>query len=188
MSFDKSDNLKFDRLDDYHKARIAEVLWKQSPIGIALVTQHDVISDTNKNFGRICGVTPAHYIGKTFQDITHPDYLQEDMENAHLVRDAEIPAYLLEKRYRFTMANGIRIEPLINIIVGAVFQGRTFLFYVSQIVQSTKENEETADAHLLSPKGWWTYENIKENKEKIAGFTIAAGTIVMALRELIKAW
>ena len=47
----------------------------------------------------IVGYTEAELLTRTFQDITHPDDLEPDLENVRCLLAGELPAYHMEKRY-----------------------------------------------------------------------------------------
>jgi diguanylate cyclase (GGDEF)-like protein/PAS domain S-box-containing protein len=53
----------------------------------------------NQKLCDIVGYTRDELLGKTFQEITHPDDLDVDLGLSHQVLAGEIPSYSLEKRY-----------------------------------------------------------------------------------------
>ncbi|MEX1309411.1 MAG: PAS domain S-box protein [Candidatus Sulfomarinibacteraceae bacterium] len=53
----------------------------------------------NQRFCQIVGYTPAELLELGFQDLTHPDDLEEELETLQRVIDGELDAYSMEKRY-----------------------------------------------------------------------------------------
>ena len=53
----------------------------------------------NQRFCQIVGYTPDELLELGFQDLTHPDDLEEEMETLQRVIDGELDTYSMEKRY-----------------------------------------------------------------------------------------
>ena len=92
------------RIRAEHRAtQIAERRFRKSfesaPIGIALVGTDGRWLRVNEALCRILGYTQRELSSLTFQDITHPDDLDEDLGLVEQVLADEIEGYTLEKRY-----------------------------------------------------------------------------------------
>jgi two-component system, sensor histidine kinase and response regulator len=70
-----------------------------APIGIALVGPNGRWLEVNRAMCEIVGYTEAELLERSFQDITHPDDLDADMEKLRQVLAGEIRTYQMEKRY-----------------------------------------------------------------------------------------
>lgn len=70
-----------------------------APIGIALVGLTGKWLKVNPALCDILGYTEAELLTKTFQDITHPDDLNIDLNYMHQLLAGEIRSYTLKKRY-----------------------------------------------------------------------------------------
>ena len=68
-------------------------------IGIAHVSLDGRFLRVNRKLCEITGYTAQEALGLNFQDITHPDDLPADLEQAERLRKGEIAVYKLEKRY-----------------------------------------------------------------------------------------
>jgi PAS domain S-box-containing protein len=70
-----------------------------APIGMALVALDGRWIEVNRSLCEITGYSESDLLGKTFQDITHPDDLDRDLEQVRRLTGGDIPSYQLEKRY-----------------------------------------------------------------------------------------
>ena len=71
----------------------------QTPIGVALVSLEGAWLKANMAVCELTGYSEAELLTRSFQDITHPEDLELDMENVHRMLAGEIRSYQLEKRY-----------------------------------------------------------------------------------------
>lgn len=73
--------------------------FNQAAVGIAHVSPDGKLMRVNAKFAEFTGYSQEELLTKTFQDITHPDDLQIDLDLVHQVLDSKINYYTLEKRY-----------------------------------------------------------------------------------------
>lgn len=74
-------------------------LFERAPIGIADVTLDCRLSAVNDRFCRIVGYGREELLGKTFQEITHPDDVEADAAHVHALLTGRIQHFDMEKRY-----------------------------------------------------------------------------------------
>ena len=74
-------------------------LFERAPVGIADVTLGCRLSAVNDRFCRIVGYDREELIGKTFQEITHPEDIEADTGQVRALLGGRIPHYDMEKRY-----------------------------------------------------------------------------------------
>ena len=75
-------------------------MFQQAPIGIALIDSHSGhIYEVNPRFAQIAGRTCSEMVKINWMDITHPDDIQEDLENMNLMNSGKIPGFTMKKRY-----------------------------------------------------------------------------------------
>jgi diguanylate cyclase (GGDEF)-like protein/PAS domain S-box-containing protein len=77
-----------------------------APVGMALVDLDGTFIDVNRSLCRLLGYDEDALVGKTFQQITHPEDLGTDLTLLARLRDGEIDHYTMEKRY-LTRSGGI---------------------------------------------------------------------------------
>lgn len=76
-------------------------------VGMAHVAPDGRWLRMNGKLPEITGYAREELLSKTFQDITHPDDLQKDLEHFRRLRLGEIEAYSMEKRY--VRKDGMRV-------------------------------------------------------------------------------
>ena len=77
-----------------------KTMFDEAPLGIALIdslTGH--IYAVNAMFARIAGRTMEEMAQIDWMSITHPDDVQEDLDNMALLNAGKIPGFQMEKRY-----------------------------------------------------------------------------------------
>ncbi|MFP5214197.1 MAG: transporter substrate-binding domain-containing protein [Acidobacteriota bacterium] len=71
----------------------------QAPIGAAMVGLDFRFIRVNAALGRITGYSPEDLVKLSFVDITHPDDIEADVEQARQLADGQIDHYRMDKRY-----------------------------------------------------------------------------------------
>jgi two-component system sensor histidine kinase UhpB len=73
--------------------------FEQAAVGLAHVAPDGTFLRINQRFCDIVGYTRDEMLCQTFQDVTHPDDLETDLDYVRQVLDGEIQSYSMEKRY-----------------------------------------------------------------------------------------
>src|SRR5215217_3000459 len=73
--------------------------FERAATGMALVGTDGRFLRVNKSLCEILGYTERELLGKTFQEITHPEDLDADLDQVRRMLDGEIRTYQMEKRY-----------------------------------------------------------------------------------------
>ena len=75
-------------------------IFEQAAVGVAqIVSRTGDFVRINQRYADIVGYTIEEMEHLTFQEITHPDDLQEDLDNMQRLLDGEIREFSMEKRY-----------------------------------------------------------------------------------------
>ncbi len=74
-------------------------IYEHMETGVAQVGLDFRIKSANNAYCRMLGYTEEELIGKTLQDITHPEIIQENMEKQRALREGKIDHYRLEKSF-----------------------------------------------------------------------------------------
>lgn len=74
-------------------------VFDHAPIGFTIVSPDGRFQQVNPALCTMLGYTEEELLGKTFQDITHPDDLADDLDQAERLWAGEIASYEMEKRY-----------------------------------------------------------------------------------------
>ena len=105
-------------------------------IGMALVSPEGKWLQVNRSVCKITGYSEAELLERTFQDITHPDDLELDLENVRKMLAGEINTYQMEKRYYHK--DGTIVWVLLSVSLVRTKLGEP-LFFISQIQDITRQ-------------------------------------------------
>jgi diguanylate cyclase (GGDEF)-like protein/PAS domain S-box-containing protein len=119
--------------------------FNDAAIGMALVATDGRFLQANRSLREIVGYTEEELLSKTFQDLTHPDDLQKDLDNLRRMLAGEIRTYQMEKRYLHK--EGHIVWALVSVsLVHA--EGGEPLYFVSQIQDVTDRKSMEARLQL----------------------------------------
>ncbi|NRF37636.1 PAS domain S-box protein [Pedobacter foliorum] len=104
--------------------------FKYSGIGIALIGLDGSWIDLNNTVCQITGYTRAELLKMTFQEITYPDDLLQDLDYLQQLLAGEIDTYTMEKRY----VTKVRRVIWISLTVSLVKENNKPSFFISQII------------------------------------------------------
>jgi PAS domain S-box-containing protein len=122
--------------------------FEHSAIGMALVSPQGKWLKVNKRVCDLLGYTEEELLGKTFQDITHPDDLNTDLEFVMKMLAGELKTYEMEKRYFHKDGQTIWVLLAVSLVWD---EKGAPLHFISQIVDITErkrlehELKETQD-------------------------------------------
>ena len=105
-------------------------------IGMALVSPEGKWLQVNRSVCKITGYSEAELLERTFQDITHPDDLELDLENVRKMLAGEINTYQMEKRYYHKDCTIVWV--LLSVSLVRTKLGEP-LFFISQIQDITRQ-------------------------------------------------
>jgi len=78
-----------------------KTMFEESPLGVALIHSNTgEINKVNPKFAEIAGRTMDEMLNIDWMSITHPDDVQEDLDNMARLNAGEIPGFTMQKRYR----------------------------------------------------------------------------------------
>ncbi|HYQ84129.1 MAG TPA: PAS domain S-box protein, partial [Rubrobacter sp.] len=104
--------------------------FEDAAIGMALVAPNGRFLRTNRSLCEILGYREVELLGKTFQEITHPEDLDADLDQVRRMLDGEIRTYQMEKRYFHK--EGQVVWALLSVSMVYDEEGEP-LYFVSQI-------------------------------------------------------
>lgn len=115
--------------------------FEHAAIGMALVSLDGKLLKVNQSLCNSLGYEEQELLQLGFQDITHPDDLEHNILNAHLLKEEIVDTYQIEKRY--IHKNNHEIWAILSASIIRNEQGQP-LFFVGQIQDITdrKKTEE----------------------------------------------
>ena len=116
--------------------------FEYASIGMALVSPDGHWLKVNRALCHLTGYTAAELYRRTFQDITHPDDLDRDLDHLREMLAGKVPSYQMEKRYFHK--DGRIVWVLLSVSLIRDGQGAP-LHFISQIQDITeRKNAEAA--------------------------------------------
>jgi PAS domain S-box-containing protein/diguanylate cyclase (GGDEF)-like protein len=119
----------------------------QAPIGLALVSPEGAWLRVNKTLCEMTGYSEEALLASTFQDITHPDDLDTDLEHVGAMLAGEIRTYEMEKRY--FRADGSVMWVLLSVALVRDAEGCP-RYFVSQIQDIDERKREQGKLERLA--------------------------------------
>lgn len=121
-----------------------KAVFEQSPVGISLVSNFDYQSKMNAEFARILGRTKDEGGTIRWPEITHPDDLENDMEQFARFKAKKIPGYSMEKRYIRPDGSYIWVQMVVaRIQINNTDNGNWNHVCIAQDINDKKIAEET---------------------------------------------
>ncbi|CAN5404631.1 cyclic Di-GMP phosphodiesterase RmdA [soil metagenome] len=108
--------------------------FEDAAIGMAIVSLDGRFLQVNQALAQILGMSRAELLALTFQEITHPDDIDADIEQLSLLLDGTIHGYQIDKRYVTPSGTVIRARLTVSLAHDAA--GRP-LHFISQIEDVT---------------------------------------------------
>jgi len=116
-------------------------VFELASVGIAIVAPNGTWQSVNEPLCRIVGYSAAELLKMTFQDITHPEDLDDDLDLVRKLASGELDAYHLEKRYVHREGHAVWIKLSVSKKLSAQGELEYFIAVIRDI-QARKEAEE----------------------------------------------
>jgi PAS domain S-box-containing protein len=136
----------------------AEERWRltidNAPVGIALVDMDGRFLRVNETLCRTLGYEPEHLIQLTFQELTHADDLDRDLELRDALVSGQIPRYRLRKRYRRADGDHVWADLFVSLARDASGRPLHFISYVEDVSEQVEvaERIQRMNQDLLEQK------------------------------------
>jgi diguanylate cyclase (GGDEF)-like protein/PAS domain S-box-containing protein len=123
------------------------VAFDDAPIGMALVAPNGMFLRVNRTLCEILGYAEPALLQSSFQELTHPDDLDADLEQVRRVLAGESRTYQMEKRYM--RRDGQVIWAMLSVSL-VRDQGGQPLYFVSQIEDITVRKQAEQSLQRLA--------------------------------------
>ena len=138
--------------DITERRRIEEVLreseerfratFEHAAVGAAQVGIDGSWLRVNRHLCEILGYTQEEMLGKTFQDITHPEDLEADLEQVRAMLRGESEIYSMEKRYVRKDGSPVWVNLTVSLVRESSGEPRYFISVVEDISERKRVEEE----------------------------------------------
>lgn len=133
-----------------------ETLWNEAVWGLALVSKEGRFVKVNPKLCALLEYTESELLSKTFEQITHPEDIYDDVHMAHKVEEGEKDYYVMTKRYITKRDSVVWCKLKVN---GVHDENERFVHFLSQIgeaitmVNNKDPYNKKTTQELSKPKG-----------------------------------
>ena len=113
-----------------------------APIGIALISLDGHWLKVNHALSDLIGYTEQELKAKTFQEITHPEDLDADLNYVDKMLTGEITSYQMEKRYFHKSGNIVWVLLSVSLVRDGEGKSQYFIAQIQDISQRKRTTEE----------------------------------------------
>ena len=118
------------------------VIFEQAAVGAAQVGIDGRWLRVNRRMSEIVGYEPEELLQMTFQDITHPDDLEEDLARVRRLLEGELQTYTIEKRYLRKGGPEVWVNLTVSLVRDPSGEPAYFIAVVEDISERKKTEEE----------------------------------------------
>lgn len=147
------------------------MFFEHAPIGLAIVDQAYQLAQVNRALCDMLGYAENELTRKTFVEITHPEDVDRDVEQAQKLFAGEIPRYRLEKRYVKKTGEPVWINligTVIHDVVGRPLCGLAMIEDITEMrraeEQRIQREQQQRDALVRE-----VHHRIKNNLQSVVG-------------------
>ncbi len=120
--------------------------FENAAVGMAHVGLDGEWLRVNDRLCEIVGYARDELLHKTFQDITHPDDLQRDLQHVHTLLAGKTDSFAIEKRYVRSSGEVIWIRLTVSLVRDHAEQPVHFISIIEDIDDTKRAEEELVDA------------------------------------------
>ena len=150
---------------------VFELAFANAPIGMALVSPDGRWLQVNDAVCEMTGYPREVLLTKSFQDITHPDDLDADLDQVRRMLAGEISTYDMEKRYIRADGSLIRVLLSVSLVWDEVGAPRYFISQILDITERWRIEEELRRSNAeLQQFAYAASHDLTEPLRTIRGF------------------
>jgi PAS domain S-box-containing protein len=113
----------------------------QAAVGVAHIGLDGSWLRVNQKLCEIVGYTREELLQRTFQDITHPDDMEADLEHLRRLQTGEISRYSMEKRYFRKAGSVVWIELTVSLVRAPSGEPEYFIAILENITERKRAEE-----------------------------------------------
>ncbi|HEX6710857.1 MAG TPA: PAS domain S-box protein [Rubrobacter sp.] len=118
------------------------VTFEHAAVGAAQVGIDGRWLRVNRRLCEILGYEREELLQRTFQEITHPDDLDENVEQMRRLLEGELQTYTVEKRYMRRDGSAVWVNLTVSLVRGSSGEPGYFISVVEDISERKKAEEE----------------------------------------------
>ena len=122
-----------------------------APIGMALVALDGRFVQVNSSLEQITGRDRGWLLGRTHQDLTHPDDLAADLAKTRALRDGTTDRHRFEKRFTHAAGHDVWVSGNVSLVRDPEGAGRYYVHQIEDVTARRRAEHELARAALRDP-------------------------------------
>lgn len=159
----------------YTNSKLQKIIWDNSIIGFAQVDAEGRFISVNPALCGLLEYTETELLDRTYQEITHPEDVQDDAEMAKKVFYGEIDTYVMTKRYITKTEKVIWVKLK---VVRVSKEDNTFDFFFSQISPAVVMDPIKSIVPVKIKSNW--FAEFVKNEWKWLLTVLVASTVFLA--------
>ncbi|MGO9125169.1 MAG: PAS domain S-box protein [Terriglobales bacterium] len=126
--------------------------FEHAAIGMAIVAPDGRFIRVNHALSDLLGYSPEELTRNSFQEITHPEDLEPDLDNVRRVLAGEISSYQMEKRYFHKSGRVVWVILGVSLVRDKEGQPVNFISQIQDITERKQTQKRMADALRYTQK------------------------------------
>ena len=151
--------------------------FEQASVGIAHVGPQGEWLNVNRRVSEIVGYSPSELLTITFQDITHPDDLDLDVNLLNEVLDGTRDGYRIDKRYFHKTGRIVWVTLSVSCVRKASGEVDYFISVLQDITEKKRIGQALLDSEIrfravqeTSPDGFMIFHSLRSTDGEIEDF------------------
>ncbi|KCZ58517.1 PAS domain S-box protein [Hyphomonas atlantica] len=151
--------------------------FEQASVGIAHVGPQGEWLNVNRRVSEIVGYSPSELLTITFQDITHPDDLDLDVNLLNEVLDGTRDGYRIDKRYFHKAGRIVWVTLSVSCVRKASGEVDYFISVLQDITEKKRIGQALLDSEIrfravqeTSPDGFMIFHSLRSTDGEIEDF------------------
>ena len=133
-------------------------VFEQAAVGVARLAIDGTWLEVNEQLCKIVGYSREELLSKTFQDITHPDDLQVDLDYIERLLRGEIDTYSMEKRYYRKSGEIVWINLTVSLARNSQGEPSFFIAIIEDITERRELRERIEKIATHVPGALYQYQ------------------------------
>lgn len=159
--------------------RVAETIWREACIGLAEVSTAGKFLRANPYLCELLEYTASELAGKTFQSITHPEDVNDDLSMVKALLAGELDHYVMTKRYLTKRNRVVWIKLYVHPITRA--DGSVELFCVQVDAKMVSTDSSGMPKAPQASGAFKAHLFVKDHWKWLIAATIAAVSFITTL-------
>ncbi|MCW2791494.1 MAG: sensor signal transduction histidine kinase [Nocardioides sp.] len=143
-------------------AELWRLTWQHSPIGMALVGPEGHLLMVNRALSEMLGSSVEELSQRGFQELTHPEDLDTDLQLFERALAGEIDSYRLRKRYLHARGHVVWGDLSVALVRGQDGQPLHFISQILDVTEQQEHEERLRAAHAEIEREHQTLQTVFE--------------------------